>query len=817
MKKKSFNGILKTIVIAFFIVITMIGTIISSLSTLKEEAVKTHLKIAELHAKTISEQIYQTFNNIDFLLDNLVITIKNRNNSSYLEKKFNDILSTSPYIRSINLLNSKKIVINSSNKMNNGLYIEGNDFYPKPLFDKYILRFGNPWIGRDLVEGIEVTKADSISASSSSFFPISKMLTIDGEIFYILININSDYFINKYDEILKEKFAIFDLIRIDKMLLFSSNLNHIIGSHIGNEELFNNLLEKAKSVGIETINENKFLSAYQLTPSYPLAITIKLNFEKSLKEWEEKRSNIISIISSLLFLLVILVIVLIFKHNKEKENEIEFHKKEIEAKKKFQTLFEQGIFLVATLKSDGSILEMNNLANEFVGKLSTKLNDTKFWELPCWDNKSQTWLKKEILLYEKNRNIHKEINVKNAKGEPAIIDFILTSIEIDGEIELVAIGIDITKKRESEEQLRHAYIVFQNTHDGIMITDKDANIINTNKAFTKSTAYEFEDIYMKNPRILSSGLHEKSFYTNMWEKLQKDGVWEGELINRRKDGTLYNEWLAINAVYDSNNEIKNYIGVFSDTTKQKEQERVLKEQEKLIYEQSKLAAMGEMIENIAHQWRQPLSIISTAVTGMQLQKELKLNNYEDEIKTLKSINNTAQYLSKTIDDFRDFLKTDKIKSEFSVKKSLEKSLNLISSKLKNQNIKVIKNIKDMNVEGIENELLQVFMNIFSNARDAFENSEIKNKYIFIDIYKEENKVIILIKDNAGGIKENILTRIFEPYFTTKHKSQGTGIGLYMSQEIIINHMNGAISCYNSNFEYNNKTYKGAAFKISLPL
>ena len=97
------------------------------------------------------------------------------------------------------------------------------------------------------------------------------------------------------------------------------------------------------------------------------------------------------------------------------------------------------------------------------------------------------------------------------------------------------------------------------------------------------------------------------------------------------------------------------------------------------------------------------------------------------------------------------------------------------------------------------------------------NSEIKNKYIFIDIYKEENKVIILIKDNAGGIKENILTRIFEPYFTTKHKSQGTGIGLYMSQEIIINHMNGAISCYNSNFEYNNKTYKGAAFKISLPL
>lgn len=153
MKKKNFNGIIKTISITIFIVISMIGTIISSLSTLKDEAIKTHLKIAEVHANTISNQIFQTFTNIDFLTNNLNLTNKDLNKPIYLNKKFKDILVTAPYIRSISLLNSKKIVLHSTNNMNKGLYIEGNDFYPKPLFDKYILRVGNPWIGRDLVDG----------------------------------------------------------------------------------------------------------------------------------------------------------------------------------------------------------------------------------------------------------------------------------------------------------------------------------------------------------------------------------------------------------------------------------------------------------------------------------------------------------------------------------------------------------------------------------------------------------------------------------------------------------------------------------------
>jgi signal transduction histidine kinase len=231
-----------------------------------------------------------------------------------------------------------------------------------------------------------------------------------------------------------------------------------------------------------------------------------------------------------------------------------------------------------------------------------------------------------------------------------------------------------------------------------------------------------------------------------------------------------------------------------------------------------LAAMGEMIENIAHQWRQPLSVISSAVTGMQLQKELNLNeNKEDDIKSLILVNQSVQYLSKTIDDFRNFLKTDKIKSKISINNTLEKSLSLLSSKLKNRNISIIKNLEELTICGIENELLQVFMNILSNAKDVLEDKRIDEKMIFIDITKDNKNVVISIKDNGGGINESIINRVFEPYFTTKHKSQGTGIGLYMSQEIVQNHMGGTISCTNTSYEYNSKNYTGAMFKITLPL
>ena len=241
------------------------------------------------------------------------------------------------------------------------------------------------------------------------------------------------------------------------------------------------------------------------------------------------------------------------------------------------------------------------------------------------------------------------------------------------------------------------------------------------------------------------------------------------------------------------------------------------QKENILNHQSKMAAMGEMIENIAHQWRQPLSLISTAATGAKLKKDFKQLSDEEFNETMDIINNSAQHLSNTIDDFRNFFNNDKEISTFDINIPIEKVLYLVSSKLKNREIKIIKDTQEINISGLSNEFIQVLLNIINNTLDAFKENNVKDKFIFIDAYKKNKKLILKIKDNAGGIKEEIINRIFEPYFTTKHKSQGTGIGLYMSIEIIEKHMNGHLTVSNEEYIYDNIKCKGAQFVIELPI
>ena len=241
------------------------------------------------------------------------------------------------------------------------------------------------------------------------------------------------------------------------------------------------------------------------------------------------------------------------------------------------------------------------------------------------------------------------------------------------------------------------------------------------------------------------------------------------------------------------------------------------QKENILNHQSKMAAMGEMIENIAHQWRQPLSLISTAATGAKLKKDFGNLNDADFYETMEIINSSAQHLSNTIDDFRNFFSNEKEASFFDVNTPIDKVLYLVSSKLKNRRIEIIKNSKEIVVLGLVNEFIQVLLNIINNALDAFEENDLENKFIFIDVYKKENTLVLTIKDNAGGIKEEIINKIFEPYFTTKQKKQGTGIGLYMSNEIIKKHMNGNISVLNKEYLFNDIKYVGAEFTIELPI
>ena len=241
-----------------------------------------------------------------------------------------------------------------------------------------------------------------------------------------------------------------------------------------------------------------------------------------------------------------------------------------------------------------------------------------------------------------------------------------------------------------------------------------------------------------------------------------------------------------------------------------------RKQEHMLTQQSKIVAMGEMILNIAHQWRQPLSTISTAATGTKLQKEMNCLSDEQLNTALTTINDSAQYLSKIIDDFAEFFNSSNNRmNEYNINDILDKTIEIINAQLINKNIELVKNIEEFRILTIENELIQVLVNILNNAADALELSGKRTKLIFIDAYQKNNHIYIKIKDNAGGIPENIIDRVFEPYFTTKHQAQGTGIGLYMSEEIIRNHLNGTLIVENETYQYNGTEYNGAKFIIKI--
>ena len=263
--------------------------------------------------------------------------------------------------------------------------------------------------------------------------------------------------------------------------------------------------------------------------------------------------------------------------------------------------------------------------------------------------------------------------------------------------------------------------------------------------------------------------------------------------------------------------ISRYIRISFEKYRESLNEEIKKtiEKDQQLIQQSKMAIMGEMIGNIAHQWKQPLSLISMSNGLIQLNQETKDSKEEVE-KATDNIDNAVNHLSTTIDDFRDFFRPNKEKEQFKIKETLNKTCNLISSQFKNNSIEVHKNIEDIEVYGFHNELLQVLINIFKNAKDELVKLDIDKRLIFIDVQKDKSEVTIKIKDNAGGIPEKIIDKVFDSYFTTKNDKEGTGIGLYMSKQIITN-MSGTITVQNVSYEFEDNKYKGAEFTIVLPL
>ncbi len=333
--------------------------------------------------------------------------------------------------------------------------------------------------------------------------------------------------------------------------------------------------------------------------------------------------------------------------------------------------------------------------------------------------------------------------------------------------------------KDLQEKNKTINIIFDTLMEAVVLWDSQHKLIKANKVAIEMFRFnDEEDILGAN--LLEYVVDSEKEKAKKFLAKTKATPYEIQLL--RKDKTKFTALVQGQDIYI--NGIKHRLSTTIDITE-------LKNQEKQLLQQSKQAQMGEMINMIAHQWRQPLNAISAAAIRLSMLSSMQALTDEKTQEASKSIQEQCQKMSKTIDTFLNFARPSQKKELFNLQDTFNAVMDLMLTQLKNLNIEIEINLEDnLQLYGFADQLEQVIINILANARDAFDEIEQEEKKITITALQKDNQINICIEDNAGGITPNVVNKIFNPYFTTKEQGKGTGIGLYMSLEIMRKSFNG---------------------------
>lgn len=474
------------------------------------------------------------------------------------------------------------------------------------------------------------------------------------------------------------------------------------------------------------------------------------------------------------------------------------------------TIIDNAQSIIAVINSDGVMKKLNRYGEDFVGYSAKEVaSEPYFWKrfLPLnFQHKVESLVENArngVFDFRRNQN-----SWFGKNNEERIFEWSNTLVKKDdGSMDyILTVGVDITEQSKQrkivEEQKKEFETIFKLSKDGISIFNLAGEFLDFNDAYLEMTGYEREELLFLNYFDVTVAEDKQRTHEAIEEVIQNGSYENFEQSYLGRDDRL----VQLNMSFALMPDQKRILATAKNITYMK-----------VLESQAKLASMGEMIGNIAHQWRQPLTIISTIASGITLKDQFRKLRRDEITPSMNTIIDQAQYLSTTIDDFKNFIKGDEKKEIFTVASLVEKSLVITRSNLKSSFIEVIDTSDHtIEIEGFENELIQALINIINNAKDALvANEEVLFKKIFISSQIEKDQIILTIKDNAGGIEPSVINRIFEPYFTTKHKSKGTGLGLSMTYKIIKELHQGEISVSNIDYIYENSSYRGACFTISL--
>lgn len=439
---------------------------------------------------------------------------------------------------------------------------------------------------------------------------------------------------------------------------------------------------------------------------------------------------------------------------------------------------------IAIIDSNSKLVYVNDAFIPMLGYQKIELLSTSMVDLVNEEYKKPFL---QLLQNNKNNTYFTDINVVcTRKDEKPIYLKITVSLMLNKKY-FVLNAKDITKEISDDEILNN-YVISSHT-------DVNGTITEVSDAFCKLTGFSKDELVGQPHSIIKHPDTTNETFSQLWSTIKSGKEWSGKIKNRKKNGDVFWVDVRIKPIYNKYGDIIGYTSLMFDITNE------LFLDQKVIDQNSKLNIMTETIRTISHEWRQPLNSISILAQKLSL----NLEDDKDSFMTLEKIKNSINSLSNTIEEFKSLVEFKGQKERVNIRQLIETLIKPYKN-MTEFNLDIDSNI---NVEIYENRVVNIFNNIIQNSIESMQKNSIKNGMIQISIKNSSNSLVIEIADNAGGIDNSIINRVFEPYFSTKDQQHGVGLGLYICKNILELHLNGSIKLKNKN--------NGVAVYITLPI